>query len=174
MPSTIHFIHSPCHSTSLESIRTAGLFGHTERIISPYSSTPPPRSLYQFRVNNDSCFTQNHSDNHISLLSLHTTNHLTSLESIMTAASLKITRRIISPLSSTPPPPPPRSLYQFKVNNDSCFTQNHSYNHISLLSLHTINHSTSLESIKTAASLRITQRIISPYSPSIQPITRPV
>ena len=172
MLSTIHFTHSPCHSTSLESIRTAGLFGHTERIISPLSSTPPPpRSLYQFKVNNDSCFTQNHSDNHISLLSLHTTNHLTSLESIMTAASLKITRRIISPLSSTPHP---ESLYQFRVNNDSCFTQNHSDNHISLLSLHTTNHLTSLESIKTAASLRITQRIISPYSPSIQPVTRPV
>ena len=152
---------------------TAASLRITQTIISPYSSTPPP-SLYQFRVNNDGCFTQNHSDNHISLLSLHTTNHLTSLESIMTAASLRITQTIISPCSSTPPPPNHSTSLESKMTAASLrITQ-------TIISPYSStppppDHSTSLESIMTAASLRITQTIISPYSSTPPPpITLPV
>ncbi|KAK3738664.1 hypothetical protein RRG08_047313 [Elysia crispata] len=55
---------------------TAASLRDTERIISPYSPSIHPQSLDQFRVNNDGFFTQNHTENHISLLSLHTPQSL--------------------------------------------------------------------------------------------------
>ena len=163
MLSTIHFIHSPCHSTSLESIRTTALSGTTQKTPLSTFPLPPLQLLDHFRVNKDDCFTQFHTENHFSLLSLHTPSHSTSLESIMTADSLTDTERITSPYTRCIP----QSLDHFRVNKDNCFTQFHTENHSSLLSLHTPSHSTSLESIMAADSLRDTERITSPYTRSI-------
>ncbi|KAK3702945.1 hypothetical protein RRG08_047318 [Elysia crispata] len=80
-----------------------------------YFPSTPLQSLDHFRVNKDDCLTQFYTENHFSLLSLHTPSHSTSLESIMTADSLRDTERITSPYTRSIP----QSLDQFTVNNDS-------------------------------------------------------